>query len=472
MRERAATVVGSGPNGLAAAIVLAQHDVRVTVLEAQDTIGGGCRSAELTLPGFIHDVCSAIHPRAVESPFFATLPLAAHGLEWIHPAVPLAHPLDDGTAVLLDRSVEGTAAVLGPDRAAWSRTVGAVARDLRSLAPAITGPLLHVPRHPIALARFGLMAIWPARAFARRAFRGERARALFGGLAAHSFLSLDAPMSTAFALVMGSTAHAVGWPIARGGSQKIADALAAILRGSGGEIQTGHRVGSLADLPDGATLMDVTPRQLERIAHDRLPEGYRAALRRYRHGPGVFKIDYALDGPVPWRAAECAQAGTVHLGGTLDEIADAEREVARGQHPDRPFVLVAQQSLFDPSRAPAGKQTLWAYCHVPNGSTVDMTAPIEAQLERFAPGFRDRVLARHVMDTRWVEEHNETYVGGDISAGAHDGLQLLARPILSVDPYATPDRSIYLCSAATPPGGGVHGMSGYHAARSALRRAF
>ncbi|HVH52267.1 MAG TPA: NAD(P)/FAD-dependent oxidoreductase, partial [Gaiellaceae bacterium] len=395
-----AVVVGSGPNGLAAAIELARHGKRVTVLEAQDTVGGGCRSAELTLPGFVHDICSAIHPLAVGSPFFAQLPLAEHGLEWIHPPLPLAHPLDDGTAVILDRSVERTAAALGADGPAWTRTVGAVARDLGRLRPTITGPFVRLPRHPIALARFGLMSLLPARLFARRAYRGEPARAAFAGLAAHSFLSLDAPFSTTFGLVLGSTAHAVGWPFPRGGSQRIVDALVSVLRSYEGEVLTGRDVRSLDDLsPGSAAIFDVSPRQLERIAGDRLPSGYRRSLRSYRYGPGVFKLDLALDGPVPWRAADCARAGTVHVGGTLDEIADAEATVAGGGHPERPFVLVAQQSLFDPSRAPAGKHTLWAYCHVPNGSTVDMTERIEAQIERFAPGFREHVLARHAMDT-------------------------------------------------------------------------
>lgn len=466
-----AVVVGAGPNGLAAAIELARHGKRVTVLEAEPTIGGGCRSAELTLPGFVHDVCSAIHPLAASSPFFARLALADHGLAWIHPAVPLAHPLDDGTAVVVDRSLQRTAAALGSDAGAWSRTIGAIARDWQRLRPTVTGPVLAFPRHPVALARFGLLSLLPARLFAERAFRTEGARAVVAGLAAHSFLSLDAPLSTTFALLLGGSAHAVGWPIARGGSQRIVDALASILRAQGAEIVTGRRVRAMTDVPDArAVLLDVTPRQLDRIAGDRLTEGYRRALRRYRYGSGLFKVDYALDAAVPWRAKECARAGTVHLGGTLSEIAGAEREVAGGGHPERPFVLVAQQSLFDPSRAPEGKHTLWTYCHVPNGSTVDMTDRIEAQVERFAPGFRDRILARHVMDTRWVEAHNETYVGGDISAGSHGGLQLFARPVLSLDPYATPAPGLYLCSAATPPGAGVHGMCGYHAARSALRR--
>jgi phytoene dehydrogenase-like protein len=471
MRERTATVVGSGPNGLAAAIALAQHGIGVTVLEAQDTVGGGCRSAELTLPGYVHDVCSAVHMLAAASPFFSTLPLARHGVEWIHPGVPLAHPLDDGTAVAVRRSIPETAASLGPDGGAWTRVIGEVARDWEHLRSAVTGPLFAFHRHPVALARFGLLSLLPARFLAKRLFRTERARAVFAGMAAHSFLPLDAPLSATWGIMFGASAHAVGWPIARGGSQRIVDALAAILRGLGGEIRTGHRVTSMADL-DGtaAVLFDLAPRQVERIAGDRLPGAYRSRLRGYRYGPGVFKIDYALDGPVPWRAPECALAGTVHLGGTLDEIAGAEATVARGGHPERPFVLVAQQSLFDPSRAPDGKHTLWAYCHVPNGSTVDMGGRIEAQIERFAPGFRARILARHLMDTHWVEEHNEAYVGGDISTGSHAGLQLFARPVLSLDPYAMPDRSIYLCSAATPPGGGVHGMCGYHAAGSALRR--
>lgn len=468
-----AVVVGAGPNGLAAAIELARSGKRVTVLEAQDTIGGGSRSAELTLPGFVHDTCSAIQPLAAASPFFTTLPLARHGLEWIQPPVPLAHPLDDGTAVLIHRSIGRTAAGLGPDGAAWNRTIGAVVHDWQRLAPVLTGPAVAFPRHPLALARFGLMSLLPARLFARRSFRGERSRAAFAGFAAHAFLSLDSPISATFGLVEAALAHVAGWPLARGGSQRIADALAAVLRGYGGEISTGQPVGSFDDLPPArAYLFDLAPGQLERIAADRLPDGYRGRLRDYRQGPGVFKVDYALDAPVPWRAAECANAGTLHLGGTLDEIADAEREVSRGGHPERPFVLVAQQSLFDPSRAPEGKHTLWAYCHVPNGSTVDMTDRIEAQLERFAPGFRDRVAARHVMDTRWIEAHNATCIGGDISGGSHGGLQLFRRPTLSSDPYATPDRSIYLCSASTPPGGGVHGMCGFHAARSALLRSF
>ena len=465
-----AIVVGAGPNGLAAAIALAQRGLAVRVHEANDTIGGGCRTAELTLPGFRHDTCSAVHPLGAASPFFSGLDL---GVDWIHPDAPLAHPLDDGSAVVVERSPEGTAAQLGADGAAWRRTVGAVARDWQALLPLFTGPALHVPRHPLAEARFGALALLPATTLARTFFRGERARAVLAGCAAHSFLPLTAPLTAAFALTMAASAHAVGWPMPRGGSGVLASALAAKLRSLGGEIVTGSRVDALAAISGArAYLFDTSPRDLERIAGDRLPDRYRRALRGYRYGPGVFKIDYALDGPVPWRAPEVARAGTVHVGGSFDEIRQAEDAVARGRHAERPFVLVAQPSAFDPTRAPAGRHVLWAYCHVPNGSRVDMTSRIEAQLERFAPGFRDRVLARHVMDTAEVERRNANYVGGDISCGAHSGLQFLARPMLRADPYATPDRAVYLCSAATPPGGGVHGMCGYHAARAALKRSF
>ncbi|HEX4743504.1 MAG TPA: NAD(P)/FAD-dependent oxidoreductase [Candidatus Limnocylindria bacterium] len=466
-------VVGAGPNGLAAAIALAREGRSVRVYEANDTVGGGCRSAELTVPGAIHDTCSAIHPLAASSPFFGELPLREHGLEWIHPPAPLAHPLDDGTAVMLERSVDETARGLGRDGAAWRRVVGGVARDWGRLRGVMTGPVLQFPRHPLALARFGTMALLPAATLAGIAFRDTRARALFAGCAAHSFLPFDAPLSASFGLGIAASGHSVGWPLARGGSQRIADALASHLRSLGGEIVTGERVTTVAELPAArAYLFDTSPRDLDRIAAARLPGRYRRALRSYRYGPGVFKLDLLLDGPIPWRAAECARAGTVHLGGTFEELAEAEREVARGGHPERPFVLVAQQSLFDPSRAPAGAHTVWAYCHVPNGSTVDMTERILGQLERFAPGLRDRITARHAMGTADVERRNANYVGGDISCGSHSGIQFLARPMVRAVPYETPARDIYLCSAATPPGGGVHGMSGFHAARAALRRAF
>lgn len=463
-----AIITGSGPNGLAAAITLARAGRSVLVLEAEETIGGGTRSAELTLPGFVHDICSAIHPLAVASSFFRSLPSGDIHLEWVHPPAALAHPLDDGTAVTLERSIAATASGLGPDAAAYRRLITPLVDDWDELLSDILGPP-RLPRHPLALARFGWYAIRPARGLAESRFSGERARALFAGLAAHSMLPLEEPVSAGFGLVLALLGHAVGWPLSRGGSQRIADTLADYLRSLGGEIVTGTRVISLEQLPDANTiLLDVTPRQVIDIAGDRLPSRYRRQLARYRYGPGAFKIDWALDSPIPWRAKECERAATVHLGGTLAEIAASERAVWRGMHPERPFVLLTQPSLFDQSRAPAGKQTAWAYCHVPNGSTFDMTERIEAQIERFAPGFRDRVLERSVMPPAALERHNANYIGGDINGGVQDLLQLFTRPVPRLTPYATPVRGLYICSSSTPPGGGVHGMCGYFAARAAL----
>ena len=467
-----AVVVGSGPNGLAAAITLAQAGKSVLVLEARETVGGGCRSAELTLPGFVHDVCSAIHPLGLGSPFFKTLPLGDHGLEWIHPPAPVAHPMDDGTAVLIERSVEVTAAGLGVDGKAYRSLMGPLAADWNGLAADLLGPL-RIPRHPVSLARFGMKAVRSARGLAESRFEGERARAVFAGIAGHAILPLERPATAAIALVLGALTHAVGWPLPRGGSQRIADGLASYLRSLGGTIQTGSPVESLDRSPPArAVLLDVTPRQLLRIAGDRLRGRYRRQLEAYRYGAAAFKLDYALSGPVPWRAPECSRAGTVHLGGSLPEIAASEAEVARGGHPERPFVLLAQQSLFDASRVPAGKHTVWAYCHVPNGSTFDMADRVEAQIERFAPGFRDLVLARSVLTPARLEEGNANYVGGDINGGAQDLGQTFARPALRVVPYSTPVRGLYICSSSTPPGGGVHGMCGHHAARAALRAVF
>ena len=467
-----AIVIGAGPNGLAAAIVLAQADKSVLVVEARDEVGGGARSDELTLPGFVHDVCSAIYPLGIGSPFFRSLPLEKHGLEWVHPSAPLAHPLDGGSAVLLERSVDGTADGLGRDSRAYRRLMAPLVARWDDLAEEILGPL-RLPRHPLVLARFGLSAVRSGYGLTRSRFKGDRARAMFAGIAAHSMQPIDRMPTAAFALVLGVAGHAVGWPLARGGSRRVTQALASYLRSLGGEISTSAGVESVDDLPGArAVLCDVTPRQVLSIAGHRLPHRYARKLEGYRYGEGVFKVDWALDGPIPWKAPECARAGTVHLGGTMGEIAAAERAVGRGEHPDRPFVLVAQQSLFDPSRAPAGKHTAWAYCHVPNGSTVDMTGRIESQVERFAPGFRERVLARNVMSTRQIEEYNPNYVGGDINGGVQDLRQLYTRPTLSLTPYSTPAKGLYICSSSTPPGGGVHGMCGYHAARAALRQVF
>jgi phytoene dehydrogenase-like protein len=468
-----AVVVGSGPNGLAAAITIARAGRSVLVLEAAETIGGGTRTAELTLPGFRHDVCSAVHPLATASTFFRELPLAAHGLEWIDPPVPLAHPLDDGTAVLLERSLEGTATGLGPDAEAYRRLMAPLVDRAEDLLAEALGPL-RPTRRPLLMARFGVKALArSAQGLAEARFKGERARALFGGLAAHAMLPLDRRPTAAVGLVFALLGHSSGWPVPRRGSQAIADALASYLRSLGGEIETERRVASLDELPlANAVLLDVTPRQLTRIAGERLPARYRRRLGGYRYGPGVFKVDWALDGPVPWAATECARAGTVHLGGTLSELVASEAAPHRGEHAQRPFVLLAQSSLFDPERAPAGKHTAWAYCHVPHASTVDMTERIEAQVERFAPGFRDRILARSTMSPADLERYNENYVGGDIAGGAQDLRQLFARPVARLVPYSTPLEGLYLCSASTPPGGGVHGLCGYFAARAALRRGF
>lgn len=470
MPDYDAIIVGSGPNGLAAAVTVARTGRRVLVLEAKDTIGGGMRSAELTLPGFVHDICSAIHPLGMGSPFFRDLSLHEFGLEWIQPDLPLAHPLADGTAVVLHRSVAETAAALGEDAAAYRRLMAPIVDDWEHVAAAILGPL-RWPRHPVALLRFGVRALWPAATLARVLFRTEAARALFAGLAAHAILPLEKLTTAAFGLVLGSLGHAVGWPLPRGGTQQLAEALAGYLRRLGGEIVTDRPVASLDDLPStAAVLLDVTPRQLLEIAGDRLPPRYRRRLAGYRYGPGVFKVDWALDGPIPWTADACRRAGTIHIGPTLADITHSERLAWRGQHAERPYVLVTQQSLFDDTRAPAGRHTGWAYCHVPNGSDRDMTGAIETQIERFAPGFRERILARHTLTAHDYQAYNPNYVGGDINGGAQDVRQLFTRPTLRLNPYTTPLDGVYLCSSATPPGGGVHGMCGYYAAQTALRR--
>jgi phytoene dehydrogenase-like protein len=471
-RSLDAVVVGAGPNGLAAAVLLAQAGLHVRVLEARSTVGGGTRSAEVTLPGFLHDVCSAIHPTAVVSPFLRTLPLEAHGVEWLHPVTPLAHPLDDGQAALLERSVTETGATLGPDARAYAGLMTPFVEAGDALFEQLLGPLTF-PRRPFLLADFALSALRSAEAFALDRFQEERARALFAGCAAHSFQPLESAGTAAFGLVLGIAGHVAGWPVPRGGSQKLADALASHLRELGGEIETDREVRSMADLPTArAVLFDVAPRHLVAIAGHHLPSAYTRRLRSFRHGPGIFKLDWALDGPIPWTAEGCRRAGTVHVGGTLEEIRVSESMPEKGEHALRPFVLIAQQSLFDPSRAPRGKHTGWGYCHVPNGSTVDMTERIEAQIERFAPGFRDLVLARKKTFAADLERYNPNCIGGDITGGANDLAQVFARPVARAVPYATPNPSIYLCSSSTPPGGGVHGMCGFYAARAVLRDLF
>ena len=464
-----AIVVGAGPNGLAAAITLAQAGLQVRVLEAQADIGGGLRSAELTLPGFTHDFCSAVHPLALASPFFRSLPLAQHGLEWVQPPLPLAHPLDDGRALTLQRSLAATAASLGRDEGSWRRLLGPLVASHEALIAEVLAPL-HWPAQPLLLARFGLPALLPATALARNLLRTEEARILLAGNAAHGVLPLERSPSAAFGLVLLTLAHSVGWPSPRGGAGALAEALASLLCALGGEICCGQAVTHIDELPPAwALLFDLTPRQLLRIAGDRLPPRYRQALGRYRYGPGVFKLDYALAAPIPWSAPDAHAAGTLHLGGSLTEIAASLRAVWRGRVSEQPFVILGQQSRFDDTRAPAGCHTAWAYCHVPHGSTLDMTLLIEQQIERFAPGFRERVLARHSLNARQLEQHNPNLVGGDISGGVQDLAQHFARPLNALHPYATPARNIWLCSSATPPGGGVHGMCGHHAARAVLR---
>lgn len=465
-----AVIIGSGPNGLSAAVELVRQGLKVCVLEAAETIGGGTRTAELTLPGFHHDVCAAVHPTGILSPYWRRLPLQQYGLEWVMPEASVAHPLDGEEAVLLYHSVSATAENLGVDADAWQRLVSPFLHDPHTLFKDILGPLSW-PESPLLLARFGMKGLLPARLLAKWQFSGHRARALLAGCAAHSVLPLDKPVTSSIALMFGIMGHVVDWPVARGGSIRITEALAAYLRSLGGEIQTATPITRFDQLPDArAYLFDTDPMQLADIAGPALPAGYVRRLKKYRYGPGVFKIDWALDGSIPWSDPRCLQASTVHIGGTFDEIARSEKDAWEGRHSDRPYLILCQQSEFDESRAPAGKQTGYAYCHVPYGSTRDMTEIIERQVERFAPGFRDRILARHTLDTQGLYRYNRNYRGGTIAGGSNDLTQLFTRPVARLDPYSTPNPRIFICSSSTPPGGGVHGMCGYHAARSVLRR--
>jgi phytoene dehydrogenase-like protein len=469
MGETDAVVVGAGPNGLVAAVTLARAGWRVVVMEAGPTPGGGTRTSALTNPGFLHDVCSAIHPLALASPAFAALPLADHGVKWIQPDAPLAHVLDGGRAAFLERSIDETADRLGPDAKSYRSLYSPLVKHGRPIVESMLSPL-SIPRRPLTLPRFGLNAIRSADGLARSRFSTDEARALLVGMASHA-LHPDAAGTAGYGLFMGLLAHLVGWPLPEGGSQRIADALVAILQEHGGEVLTGTEVTSLAELPSArAVLLDVTPRQFLRLAGDTLPSRYERALQRYRYGSGAFKVDWALDGPVPWTVPEVARAATVHVGGTIDEIDAGEQAVNAGRHAERPLVILAQPSDFDPTRAPEGKQAVWGYCHVPNGSDVDQTEAIERQIERFAPGFRDRIIGRHTISPTELQTYNANDVGGDINGGAGDLRQLVTRPVASLHPWKTPLPGVYLCSSSTPPGGGVHGMCGWHAAQEALRR--
>jgi len=463
-----AVVIGSGVNGISAAIALASEGMSVLIVEAQSTLGGACRSLPLTLPGFSHDICSSIYPLGVASPFFRSLPLEAHGLKWIHPDLPFAHPFEDGSVALFHRSIEQTAESLGVDSAAYKRLFGGLYPDWDEIGPLLLQPP-QLLRYPFGLAHFGMKALMSSSVLAKRRFETKEARALFTGVSAHSALRMDAPASAAFGLVLSIAGHSVGWPFPQGGAQSLTNALLSYFQSLGGEILADAPVESIGDLPQSQLIMcDLTPRQVLKIAGDRLPGFYKSQMERFAYGPGSFKVDWALDAPVPWKNGDVVRAGTVHIGGTLEEIAQAEAEVVAGRHPEKPYVLLAQTSLFDEQRAPQGKHTLWGYCHVPNGSTVDMTERIEDQIERVAPGFRKIVLQRSVLSAQKMEEKNSNHIGGDINGGALSLSQLFTRPVVRAIPYSTPLPGVYICSSSTPPGGGVHGMPGYYAAQCAI----
>lgn len=471
MAEYDAVVVGSGPNGLSAAIEIARHGRSVLVIEKSVETGGGMRTAELTLPGFRHDVCAAVLPFGVSSPFFRSLPLERHGLEWVQPEIPLAHPLEGRSGAVLHRSLPETVSSLGEDGASYKAVFGRLVSVWDDLEPALLSPIRSAPLHPVRLAAFGRLGLQPASRLAQRIFATEAARALFAGNAAHSILPLERPWTSSFGLVLITLAHTRGWPSAHGGTQRLAEALTAHLIELGGRIETGRLVDTYADIPSAKVVMfDTSPGALAKIAGERLPARFNRRLTRFRHGPGAFKLDLALAGPIPWTFTPARRAGTVHVGGSLREIAESERTIWKGAEQTRPFVIVAQPSVADTSRAPMGDHVVWAYCHVPSGSVVDMTTRIEDQIERYAPGFRDLIIGRHTMSSADLERYNPNYVGGDIAGGAHSGLQLVFRPTSRMVPYRTPTAGIYLCSASTPPGAGVHGMSGYWAARAALKK--
>lgn len=470
--EYDAVVVGSGPNGLSAAVRLAQEGLKVAVLEAKSTIGGGTRTQELTEPGFLHDVCSAVHPTAASSPFLKTLGLEDYGLEYIHPEIPYAHPLDDGEAAVAYKSLEQTITHLGEDGKAYQKVFAEFVQHWEYLSEDIFGTL-RIPKHPLLMARFGWYGFFSADLFTSTFFKSDKAKALFAGCAAHSIIPLNKAFTASFGLVLGSSAHAVGWPVAKGGSFAITNSLAKLFKSIGGTIVTDHEVKILDDIPSSKTILfDLTPQQINNIAGDKLPNKYKSGLKEYQYGPGTFKIDWALSEPVPWENEACRKAGTLHIGGTFKEIAASEEAAWSGNYSEKPYVLVSQPSLFDETRAPKDKHTLWAYCHVPNGSTKDMTNIIENQIERFAPGFKDIIISKHTYNSAEMQVYNNNYIGGDINGGAQIAKQLFGRPVLKWDPYKIPAGGMYICSSSTPPGGGVHGMSGFHAAQSVLRNEF
>jgi phytoene dehydrogenase-like protein len=465
-------VVGSGPNGLSAAITLQNAGLKILLIEGTSTVGGNMRSGELTLPGFIHDIGAAIHPMAASSPFFSSLPLKEFGVEYIFPEYSVAHPFDDGTAAILESSIRSTASRLGNDSESYIQLFSRLTKEWPLIDSAVLGPL-RFPRHPLAMANFGRKVLLSADKLTRKYFRGEKARAFFAGMAAHGFLPFSKMASAAAGIVLMIQGHRKGWPVVKGGTQQLAKALASYFISAGGEIQTNFRVEKLADLPNArAVMLDLSPKQVLHLAGHKLSASYSNQLRNYRYGMGVFKIDWALDDPIPFTATSCSRAGTIHLGNSYAEISSNEQRTSDGSHPEHPFVLLAQQTVFDPTRAPAGKHTAWAYCHVPNGSVSDMREKIEKQVERFAPGFRERILATHTMDTKQIETYNSNNVGGTINGGMQDIRQLFTRPALRLSPYRTPEKGLYLCSASTPPGGGVHGMCGYQAAKRVLKDIF